>query len=913
MQDNFALNLAVGVKDLYSRKIDELEAKTADFKSRTKDLQKTVADVQAYRQAETAMEGLSQKQAALASELDDVSKQKKALATQVDKLKKSMSGQGKEALEGKKALNKLEKEIISLEDKEGDLRAELASTTAEQDQNLTSLKKLSRGLSDAGLDTRDLTGELKKLEKELGDVSKAEKKSSGMSLGAGLAGGAAVAGAGAFVGTLARGVYEYDSALSHLAATTTLTKEQAEAMKPALTGVYVRTGKTVQEIAPALQLVVQQLGLTGDAATDAVMALMEFSNVHPEMDTTTVVKAAGQAKSAWGLSTRETLDLISTITEQAGDKADDLLDTFWEYGPTMREAGLSAQQFSAMLISGAQAGAMNFDKIADSVKEAWKARISDVDMWDAMMGSGDKEGSIDEILGRFGMEEAGARIKGQLGQLRQGLLTGNNEMKSEAWGSLMTQMSALYERDAQAARNITEQIFGTQGSEDMTAQVLGAMGKGLQGADAVMAGSMGASSRQFAETLTLVDHLGQSWRSTKSVFTQGAGDIAKSLAPVGKALAVIASGVAAFAKEHPGVAKFVTLMAGAVIVVGGLAAGLAAVGFVVSGISTGLAAIGPVLAGLATGFSVAGKAALFLGRGFMALAMNPVGAVIMAVAGAAFLVWKYWDEITEGVKTAFGWISKLGGYLASGLKMAWDFSPLGMLWNMGRKVVDFFSNIDLSESGAKLLKTLASGITSAVTAPFRALKGGLSKLRNLLPFSDAKEGPLSSLTESGRKVLETMGTGIKAAGPGLAKTAKGAIAGTAAALAVGVGGIPAGAAVPDGVKAESLQTEIVQTGQQGTSPVLPDLLGRAGYAVSPPQVEALQRVGAQHAPSGSQAGREVTVNLTFSPVVTMDGGGQSGDVAETLEQALSGQSVEMMTALERAVTEIMERYDQRAV
>ena len=54
------------------------------------------------------------------------------------------------------------------------------------------------------------------------------------------------------------------------------------------------------------------------------------------------------------------------------------------------------------------------------------------------------------------------------------------------------------------------------------------------------------------------------------------------------------------------------------------------------------------------------------------------------------------------------------------------------------------------------------------------------------------------------------------------------------------------------------------------------------------------------------------MNLTYSPVVTMDGG-QSGDVAETLEQALNVQSVEMMTALERAVTEIMERYDQRAV
>jgi hypothetical protein len=40
------------------------------------------------------------------------------------------------------------------------------------------------------------------------------------------------------------------------------------------------------------------------------------------------------------------------------------------------------------------------------------------------------------------------------------------------------------------------------------------------------------------------------------------------------------------------------------------------------------------------------------------------------------------------------------------------------------------------------------------------VKSGLEKLRNLLPFSDAKEGPLSALTLSGERLMGTLGKGV---------------------------------------------------------------------------------------------------------------------------------------------------------
>lgn len=64
------------------------------------------------------------------------------------------------------------------------------------------------------------------------------------------------------------------------------------------------------------------------------------------------------------------------------------------------------------------------------------------------------------------------------------------------------------------------------------------------------------------------------------------------------------------------------------------------------------------------------------------------------------------------------------------------------------------------EAGKKLLVTFGEGILAAATYPIDALKTTLGKLRNLLPFSDAREGPLSALTSSGASLLSTFAEGM---------------------------------------------------------------------------------------------------------------------------------------------------------
>ena len=89
------------------------------------------------------------------------------------------------------------------------------------------------------------------------------------------------------------------------------------------------------------------------------------------------------------------------------------------------------------------------------------------------------------------------------------------------------------------------------------------------------------------------------------------------------------------------------------------------------------------------------------------------------------------------------------------------------------KATEWLSTIDLFESGARLLDTFKEGILSRVESLKQTFSDALSKLRNLLPFSDAKEGPLSTLTLSGARLMSTLGEGMNAGFPGLYATLSG--------------------------------------------------------------------------------------------------------------------------------------------
>ncbi len=220
---------------------------------------------------------------------------------------------------------------------------------------------------------------------------------------------------------------------------------------------------------------------------------------------------------------------------------------------------------------------------------------------------------------------------------------------------------------------------------------------------------------------------------------------------------------------------------------------LRAVGLRRSMLATKAVALGSTLAGWARG----GLA--LLGRGLAlaavkawalaaALLANPITWIGIAIAGAALVVYKYWEPLS-------GFFKGLWKGVVSGFKSAWTG-----LTDIFRPIIDswaaVFTDFSWAKVGSAIMKTLASGIIWPGPVGL-ALKGAFGKIREWLPFSDARSGPLSDLTASGASILDTLGAGVGRAGPaGLRRplASQLAAATTGLTLAVATPAAPAAAA-----------------------------------------------------------------------------------------------------------------------
>lgn len=76
-----------------------------------------------------------------------------------------------------------------------------------------------------------------------------------------------------------------------------------------------------------------------------------------------------------------------------------------------------------------------------------------------------------------------------------------------------------------------------------------------------------------------------------------------------------------------------------------------------------------------------------------------------------------------------------------------------------------------SSAGAALIDAFANGVRGAFDKAKNVVKDGMNAVRRLLPFSDAKEGPLSDLTLSGQRFSETIAAGIRRGTPAMVRAA----------------------------------------------------------------------------------------------------------------------------------------------
>lgn len=180
-----------------------------------------------------------------------------------------------------------------------------------------------------------------------------------------------------------------------------------------------------------------------------------------------------------------------------------------------------------------------------------------------------------------------------------------------------------------------------------------------------------------------------------------------------------------------------------------LGAGMAWVGRAAAGAGRFL------LGGLVTGLRVAGQAVLVLGR---ALLMNPIGLVLTAIAGAAYLIWRNWDKIGPV-------LGRVWGGMKAGFASAWA-------WLSGLPA-------RLLTMGGQVVQGLIDGIRAKLGAAGDAIKGlgqtVVSGLKGLLGI----HSPSTVFAQLGGFVADGFAGGI---GAGLGVVKKGAGAMAAAAL-----------------------------------------------------------------------------------------------------------------------------------
>lgn len=154
-----------------------------------------------------------------------------------------------------------------------------------------------------------------------------------------------------------------------------------------------------------------------------------------------------------------------------------------------------------------------------------------------------------------------------------------------------------------------------------------------------------------------------------------------------------------------------------------------------------------------------GKIGQFI-RDAMGVIQGVIVGVWTAIKGITEGVWTAISAVIEGaLRVIQGLIKFVLGVLSGDWSMAWEGmveAASGILYGLGGLVVGALEAVIgvvkgfwsvFKNAGWNLVKMIADGIWSAISLPVKAIKSVVSKVRRFLPFSPAKEGPLSDLDQ----------------------------------------------------------------------------------------------------------------------------------------------------------------------
>lgn len=162
-----------------------------------------------------------------------------------------------------------------------------------------------------------------------------------------------------------------------------------------------------------------------------------------------------------------------------------------------------------------------------------------------------------------------------------------------------------------------------------------------------------------------------------------------------------------------------------------------------------------------------------------ALWANPITWVvagIMLLIGAIVLLVRHWDTVRRAAVAAWGAVrAAVAGAVQSAASILGSIRAA--VAEALKKVLSYVMGLlgSFREAGAALWGAFVEGLKSVISGPLEVVRSGLARLRALLPFSDAKEGPLSTLSKSGAALVTTFAAGVQRKLPALREALAGSL------------------------------------------------------------------------------------------------------------------------------------------
>lgn len=436
------------------------------------------------------------------------------------------------------------------------------------------------------------------------------------------------------------------------------------------------------EVADSIVAVEQNMqGLSGEELnkiTEQSMALAQVMGV----DVADVTKSAGLMMKNFGIEGQTAMDLIAKGNQIGLDTGGELLDTLGEYSVQFSDMGFSAEDMFNMLASGMENGAFSLDKLGDGIKE-----------FNLRAGDGSKAtGDAFTALGLDATAMGDAFNEG-------------GDASQEAFITTLGELSKI--KDATERNNTSVALFGAT-YEDLQQGLI----KASTGGKNAMKGFGGTAEQVAKDNAGFSQQMMGAWNQIQ-IAIKPVGDVLKE--SILTVLPYIIAGITTLAGAFTGLSPTIQKIA---IAFGALIAFLPAL---LMGVGTAVSMFGTLATGAGAvmkGFSMISKAGTMLINGFkmVGTAFRVLSALLMAnpwmllIAGiiiVAVLIYKYWDEIVAGVKTA---LSALGAF----------FSPF---WNGLKEIVA--SVVTSILAGWASFKTGFMAVLTAVGSFFMSIWNGL--------------------------------------------------------------------------------------------------------------------------------------------------------------------------------------------